>query len=265
MQRVGLDEFARAPVGRFVAGATWAHFCASPELWGVILWGRPGKRDALDLGRSLVLELAPGAVAHASVIDASRLEAGDPSAFRAAERYLTQFHEALRAKVTRLALIRATGMSGALVSGAFDVLPRPYPVHVVGTARDAFAALGLADRAALLAEIHADASGTPRAVGALRAHLDGHLARPALTVAARRLGVSVRSLQRLLSDAGTTFTAEVADARVRAARRLLLDTDAPLADIARDIGCSSLPHFSTLFRRRTGESPSAFRARGRTR
>jgi AraC-like DNA-binding protein len=73
--------------------------------------------------------------------------------------------------------------------------------------------------------------------------------------------VSERSLQRSLGAAGTTFKDEIAEARIRAARRLLADGDEPLSAIAREVGCSSLQHFSTLFRKRTGETPSAFRRR----
>jgi hypothetical protein len=33
-----LDEFASDPVGRYVSGNEYVHFCATPELWGVVLW-----------------------------------------------------------------------------------------------------------------------------------------------------------------------------------------------------------------------------------
>src|SRR5258706_12791527 len=81
MRRSTLDELARAPVGRFVAGETFVHFCAAPTLWGVILWGRPDGGHALELGRSLVLELAPPAVPPAAVVGASRPGRGGPAAF----------------------------------------------------------------------------------------------------------------------------------------------------------------------------------------
>jgi AraC-like DNA-binding protein len=77
------------------------------------------------------------------------------------------------------------------------------------------------------------------------------------------LGISERTLQRKLGEAGTGYLNELAEARVRAARRLLLESDAPLTAIAYDVGCASLQHFSALFRKRTGESPSAFRRKRR--
>jgi AraC-like DNA-binding protein len=268
MRRSTLDELARAPVGRFVAGETFVHFCAAPTLWGVILWGRPDGTHALALGRSLVLELAPPAVPHASIVDASRLEGGDPAAFGAAERYLTRYGDVLAAAVRRLALVRPRGLGGAIVAGAYEVLPRPYPVRVFDDAAAAFAWLAAdadtgwpSDGAAMLAELYADASGTPHVLGALRALLDAHLGGLTIAEAASALGMSERSLQRKLGDAGTTFQDALADARVRAAKRVLADSDAPLTTIAYDVGCASLQHFSALFRKRTGESPSAYRKR----
>jgi AraC-like DNA-binding protein len=268
MRRSTLDELARAPVGRFVVGETFVHFCAAPTLWGVILWGRPDERHALALGRSLVLELAPPAVPHASFVDASRLEGADPAAFRAAERYLTHFGGALTSFVERLALVRPHGMGGATVAGAYEVLPRPYPVRVFGDAAAAWSWLAdggardwPADGAAAIARLYEEASGTPPVLGALRALLDGRLAGLTIAEAAGALGLSERSLQRKLGDAGTTFQDALADARVRAAKRVLAESDAPLTAIAFDVGCASLQHFSALFRKRTGESPSAFRRR----
>lgn len=262
MRRSSRDELARDPVGRYVAGDCFVHFCATPELWGVVLWGRPDQRQAMELGRSLVLGLSRPAEPHVTLFDASRLEGSDPGAFRAAERYLSELGPALARSVRRLALVRPGGLNGAVVAGAFEVLPRPFPTAVFGDAASACAWLGVdVDGAALVAALHAEVTGTPRVLPALRDWLDAHLAGVTLEEAARALGLSPRSLQRKLGEAGTTFTDELTEARVRAARRMLADGDAPLTAIAYDVGCASLQHFSALFRRRMHESPSAFRAR----
>jgi AraC-like DNA-binding protein len=270
MERATVEELARAPTGRYVAGETFAHFCASPTLWGVILWGRPELHHALELGRSLVLELKAPAVPHASIVDASRLDGGDASAFAATDGYLRTFGAKLARYVTRLALIRPRGLSGAVVAGAYDVLPRPYPVEVFADARDAFAWLAPdrdrswpTDGAGFLAALHAEAAGAPPELARLRAFLDAHLADATLAAAVRALALSERTLQRRLGDAGTTFQDQLADARIRAAKRMLAETDAPLTAIAYDVGCASLQHFSALFRKRERESPSAFRKRQR--
>lgn len=263
---------AADPVDRYVAGNCFAHFCADPGLWGVVLWGRPDGAEAFALGRSLVLEVAPPAVSHVSLFDASRLIGSDPEAFRAAERYVTSFGEALAAYIRRLALLRPPGINGAVVAGAFEVLPQPFPVLVTDDPAAAFDWLAEDrnpggrwpdDGPDLLADLHAEVTGTPRTVPRLRALLDGNLIDMRLEEAARVLGVSTRTLQRQLSEAETTFTDELSEARIRAARRMLVETDASLTAIALDVGCKSLQQFSALFRRRVGESPSAFRARRR--
>jgi AraC-like DNA-binding protein len=263
MRQATLEEFARDPVGSFVAGETYVHFCATPKLWGVILWARPSERDAVQLGRSLVLELGPPAEPHASIVDARRLQGADPGAFQAAGRYLMRHRAALATWVRRLALLRPSGISGAIVAGAYDVLPRPYPVRLFTDAAAALAWLGSpAASAAMVEQLYASASRTPPVLGSLRGLLDGHLLGMAIDQAARALGVSERTLQRRLREAGTTFKDELADAKIRAAKQMLLDGASALTTVALDVGCASLQHFSALFRRRTGESPSAFRRRG---
>jgi AraC-like DNA-binding protein len=266
MQGVSLEELGRDPVGRYVGGETFVHFCASPGLWGVLLWGRPSEADARQLGRSLVFELAPPAQPHVSIVDASRLDGGDAGAFGALERYVTRYAELLHQWVLRLAVVRPGGLGGAMVAGAYEVLPRPYPVAVFGDPRAALDWLAPAGDgpphdalATALSELYAEAQRTPAFVSALRVLLDGHLGGVPVTDAASALGMSERTLQRKLSEVGTTFQDEMGDARVRAAKRMLLDGDAPLTEIAFEVGCASLQHFSALFRKRTGRSPSAWR------
>jgi len=97
----------------------------------------------------------------------------------------------------------------------------------------------------------------------LRGWLDGHVTDATLASAARAVARSRRSLQRDLHLAGTTFRAELLDARVRQAKRLLLHTETSLTEIAHDVGCASLQHFSIMFRTHTGEPPSQWRAHQR--
>ena len=61
-------------------------------------------------------------------------------------------------------------------------------------------------------------------------------------------------------DGGTSFQLELDAARVRLAKRLLVESDSSLTEIAYDVGCASPQHFSTLFRRVVGAPPSAWRA-----
>jgi AraC-like DNA-binding protein len=264
MIRATPEELAHAPAGRFVAGESFVHFCAEPELWGIVLWGRPGKPQAMQLGSTLVLELAPPAVPHASILDASRLDASDPGAFKAAQRYVTHYQDLLAQWITRMALIRPPGMSGATVSGAYEIIPKPYPVAIFEDTQRAFAWLAPKYKdtgPAMLEDLYAQATGTDRVLGELRVYLEARLLDAEMASTAAALGLSPRTLQRKLGASSTTFKRELAEARIRVAKRKLLESDAPLTAIAFDVGCASLQHFSATFRKSERISPSEFRAR----
>ena len=252
-----LDGFARDPVGRYFAGASFAHFCASEDLWGVVLWGRPQSADMDLLVRSLRLELT--APRHRSLVDARRLGAVDVSAFGVLDSYVRDNQPALAERVTQLALIHPEGMTGAVVAGFFDVLPRPYPVALFSHPDEALTWLELAADASLLDEVHARASGMAPIVVALRTVLEQALLETNIATAARALSLSERTLQRRLREAGTSFVDELNQARVRVAQRLLLDSDEPVTRIALEVGCATPQHFSTLFRKLTGETPTSWR------
>ncbi len=253
------DDFRRAPAGCYFAGATFAHFCATDDYWGVILWGRPSSDDIALLVRSLHLELAETASRHRSVVDTRRLDSVDVTAFAVLDDYVRTHTTELGAKVDRLALLRPEGMTGAVVAGFFEVLPRPYPVEVFASGEDAMAWLEVETPASLLDLIFEQAAGAPPIVAALRTVLEANLADVAVASAAKELGMSERTLQRRIRQANTTFADELNAARVRTAKRLLADSDEPVTRIALDVGCATPQHFSTLFRKATGLTPSAWR------
>lgn len=104
----------------------------------------------------------------------------------------------------------------------------------------------------------------PRVAAAVRA-MEGALDHPLPTEAlARRAGVSVRRLEMLFRAAlGTSPGAYYAALRLLAARRLVTDTSLPLGEVALRTGFGSLPAFSRAFRRATGMTAQAVRARAR--
>ncbi len=262
----GPEELVADPAGRFVTGRTFVYFWADPTLCGFAIWGRPDEADMQRLIRLLRTELVPPAVPHASLVDARRLEGVDAGAYAAIADYVRENHEALGRHVTRLALVRPAGLAGAVVAGFFSVLEAPYPVgHFAGVA-GALEWLGHGARAGLPAELDAlqlAASGTAPVIAELRGVIDADLPGASLESAARVMGLSDRTLQRRLQEAGTTFHQELNLAQVRVAKAMLLDSDAQLTRVALDVGCASLSHFSALFRKLTGESPSAWRAKQR--
>jgi AraC-like DNA-binding protein len=265
MEPASLEQFARDPAGRYVAGERYVHFCAAPTLWGMILWGRPTEADALSIGTSLRFEFGPPAVPHAAIIDASRLEGGDPAAFARVERFVAKYGEPLKASIVSLAMVRPTGLGGAIVTGAPAMLPFPYPVRVFDDVPTGLAWLapitGLdpTETATMLGRAQERAAGTPKLIRELRVYLEANLDDAALATASRALAMSERSLQRKLAESGTTFQDEVSAARVRVAQRMLADPVIPLTEIAIAVGCASLQHFSALFKKVVGQTPSAWR------
>ena len=80
------------------------------------------------------------------------------------------------------------------------------------------------------------------------------------TVAAT-LGKSPRTLQRELSDAGTSFSQILENSRMDLADKYMLDTDLNLSQIAFLLGFSELSAFTRATNRWFGESPRAHRRR----
>jgi AraC-like DNA-binding protein/ligand-binding sensor protein len=60
---------------------------------------------------------------------------------------------------------------------------------------------------------------------------------------------------------GLTFTDYLARVRIERAKKLLLDPNRRVSEVAYDVGFQSLPHFNRVFRRVAGESPTNYRRR----
>lgn len=241
-------------------GQGWATFRLAHDVFGFAVWGRPSMDDVVALTRALEVELAPAAPPHLSLVDTRRLEGVDAGAFDVLHRYVQRHHARLATQVRRLALVRPPGLPGAVVAGFYRTLDSPYPTEVFDASAPAAAWLGVdAALVQALDETVEGLRGVDPLVARVRALLEAEAGLP-VGAAARRLGLSARTLQRRLADAGTTFVDEALAARVRTAQRLLLDSDAPLTAIAIDAGFATPQHFSAAFKKRTGQSPSAWRS-----
>jgi AraC-like DNA-binding protein len=255
-----LARFASADAPRALLGEHWCHFQAHDELFGVLLWDTPGAAETAALVASLKLELADGVTPHRSIVDVSRLEGADGGAFDVLNTYVRAYREALSKAVTRLALVRPPGMAGAVAAGFYEVLDSPYPVEVFDDASSALAWLEEpAPLAGTLEALIAQASDRSPLLARLHVVLRGALDTASPALAADALGVSERTLQRRLKAESTTFAAELLTARLSAARRRMVETDAPLAAIALEAGFSSQQHFSRAFKEAEGLTPTAFR------
>ncbi len=82
---------------------------------------------------------------------------------------------------------------------------------------------------------------------------------PQLALVARRLGVSTRTLQRKLQEAGTTYQSLVDETRRQLAMHYLDDARLAIGEIAFLLGFSQPNAFHRAFRRWTGRTPAAVR------
>ena len=261
MRAADPTDYVADPIGAYCALPRALVFCARDTLWGFALWGAPSEADTKRLVPLLARELADDVSPHASLIDVRRLDSADPRAFAVLARYLRTNFELFTTRVTRLALVRPPGLLGATVAGFYQVAGAPYPVRIFDELAPATQWLRAPSLAKALDTALTGVSSTSPQLLALRKWLDAHLHDASLTRAAKAMSRSPRSLQRDL--AGTSFQAELDAARIRLAQRLIVESDSPFTEIAYDVGCSSPQHFSTLFRRVTGASPSEFRKRKR--
>lgn len=77
--------------------------------------------------------------------------------------------------------------------------------------------------------------------------------------AARKLGMSSRTLARHLQQSGYNWRELIAELRIEKAKQLLLDENLSILDVAEQVGFSSSSSLSLAFSRATGISPRKFR------
>jgi AraC-like DNA-binding protein len=255
-------DYLATPAGRAIRGEGWLAFCARlslPGLWGFSVQGQVAGDAAAALIETIRRELDDDVPPHRSLIDARRLTGVDPRSFEAFSRYVQVHHAVLGRQVQALAIVRPPGLEGAVVAGFFQVLPPPYPVMVVDSVAAGLAALGedeapLAGLVALLDRLD-DSDAVDVLLGRLQA-LCRRQPRLEIDEAAVALAVSVRTLQRRLKDAGTSFSDVVGDVRLQQALARIAGSDASLTAIAFECGYASLQHIKQTIQQTTKKSPS---------
>lgn len=81
---------------------------------------------------------------------------------------------------------------------------------------------------------------------------------------ARRIGTSRRQLQRVFAELSErSFRETIASVRMAHARKLLAETDLPIAQIGQIVGYLQAAQFSKAFRHRHGMSPRTYRRKAR--
>jgi AraC-like DNA-binding protein len=82
---------------------------------------------------------------------------------------------------------------------------------------------------------------------------------PSIQIAADAGGMSARTLQRRLGEAGVTYTGLVSASRLRLAKEWLTESDMPIVEIAAALGYTAASNFARAFRRQTGMAPASYR------
>lgn len=140
-----------------------------------------------------------------------------------------------------------------------DMLDRP---HAHADAR--LAALMAAFAEQRLASLPAGGPFRTRLHQAIARSLD-HAIQPQLSDIARRMSMSARSLQRRLSEEGTSFTAVVGQVRLGLGASHLVQDRLAIGEIAFLLGYSSPGAFHRAFKRAYGCTPAAYRQTHRPR
>ncbi len=265
MKRADSEEaFFATPFGQYLVAPGLAYWCRSERLWGVTICGTADESTVERLMRWMDAEHERDYGTYRAVFDLRDVQAISPRAFAefAAFNYRNRDRQARR--VDRGAVVRpATGMYAAAIEGAVALFRPSARWEVVDSIPRGLALLDERDPEGEIDALRralAEVEGTCEQLHAIWAREPDVTAPDAL---ARRLGLSVRSMQRRLRDRGTCFEQELRRARIRRAQRLLAETDLKLAGVALDAGFATPAHFSRAFREETGETPSAWRERVR--
>lgn len=259
-------DLMAAPVGRYFAGRSFAVWVQDRNRLGAFHFGRHDVVDEPALAALLSLPLsATLAPPYEVLYDLSAVETLDRRAFERFEVFLARGVDQLARRTRRLAAVRPHGLPGAAFAGLFhDLIAPRFDARLCGDRAEAYEWLGLGDGAQRDARDELESLRAaflePALVRRVREAIAADIPAATLDRIANALAISPRTLQRQLADHGTSLRDEVAGARIRAARAMLLDRDEKVEYIASLVGFRSTASFTTRFRAAVGESPGAFRA-----
>lgn len=258
-------EFVRSPVGRWFATRTMIAWVTTPSLGGFATWGRSAVEDVtanVHLFEGLFALPAPVDL----LMDGRSIEGIDFDALGALLDWVRTHLPRIRPRIRRRVGVISAGAAGMVLAGISPVLGWTADVSMAPDVASGLRELGAATPEALAAEVDALVAGlrdTPALLVDLRVLLRARRGNLSLAEAARELGVSTRSLQRAVAQAGSSYRTEEFDARLDAALELLR-SDAKIASIASRLGVTE-GALARLVRQRTGMTPAEYRAAQRAR
>lgn len=254
-----LRAFFDEPARRYVVHRSFAYWQAERRVFGIILWGRPDETDVDEICAAHEVGANPLFRGHTSLVDLRALEAVDLLAFARLLDYLRKRRDAWSPMVTQQVVLHRGGFAQATVAGMFQFFGPKHPVLFTDDPLAAYEAVGASDVRLEIEALRVRLLGTPEIVRRVQAVFEALSPRAEPPEVARRLGMSVRSLQRHLNAAGTSFRNERHLHLIRESERLLEETELDLDAIAARVGASSASHLVMLFRQHRGTTPGAFR------
>ena len=261
-----LDAFLRSPIDAFVVRRSFAFWQSGRGANGLIAWGTPDETDIGEMTEAFDVVLGPHVREHVSLVDVRAVERIEPLAFTALLKFMTMRRAAYAKCTKKQAIVCNKSALGAAIIGLYHMMQPAYPTAVFYDERQAIPWLygegpegGKVSRA--YAQVKAHAQGATPLLARVRAGLDEE--KGTMQSLARSLRTSVRTLQRQLRSAGTSFRAERDRARIERAKMLLRETQLTVSAIALRMGFANPSAFVSAFRRATGATPGTFRDRAR--
>jgi len=258
----GLDDLQQSAIDRYIASKSWVAFFR-PHISGIVLWGHLDGPAIAELGLVIATRYGQAPPPHPVYLDLRAVESVAPSVFTVRAQVLSNVRKMMVRHTTKVAMVHAGGLVGATFVGIRAISPAPVPEEFFLDPHEALRWIDRDRDADLIGEVERLRAEVLDPTLLLR-DLHGVLEREprqTLQEAAKSLGMSDRTLQRRLAGEGTTFQQQQAQATVRAAQRLLLESCASITQVAVDLGYASPQQLATLFRRQVGEAPTSWRKR----
>lgn len=259
LETTGPSAFLGEPARRCFVGRCFCYWQEDVRALGTIMWGRPREDDVAAMIPFFEIGADVRFAGHASFVDGRGIEAIDVLAFRKLLAYLATRHHAWAPNIGCQAILHPGGLVGAFVAGALKVARAPHRYDCFEEAASAFSFCGVADLESDVEALRERAMGTPEIVRRVRAALRDHGAIGTPEIA-KALGLSERTLQRRVEQAGTSVRSEREHHISLQVEQLLEGTDLDLDAIAAEVGLSSASHLVTHFRATHGSTPGAWRA-----
>ncbi len=264
MKETPYDLFLQSTVGRFTITGSSFVWCASPTLCGAFLWGEQTEAET----RAILHVFDQRALQMSStfdiVLDTRGVGHVDPSGLKLLFQWLMKNRRDLAARIRLQASVIREGPIGFLLTGLLPVAGRTHPYRIFTEPIEAFRAVVGERGDVLCAEVEAIAEGIRGVARELRATREMLQVRldASLNEVGRALGMSSRSLQRVLTRHGTSFHREVMAARFERAQELLRSGEHKIDDVGARVGISDRA-LTLLFREKTGLTPAEWRKQHR--